>query len=54
MSDLVTLDTHGLPAGTYTLSMGLYDAASQERLPLRLPDGSLAPNSTLQREVCLP
>ena len=54
ISDLVTLDTRGLPAGTYTLSMGLYDALSQERLPLRLPDGSLAPDSTLQREVCLP
>ncbi len=54
VSDLVTLDTHGLPAGTYTLSMGLYDAVSQERLPLRLPDGSLVPDATLQREVCLP
>ncbi|MFQ6099792.1 MAG: hypothetical protein ACE5OS_00955 [Anaerolineae bacterium] len=54
VSDLVSLDTYGLPAGTYTLSMGLYDAVSQERLPIRLPDGSLAPNSALQREVRLP
>lgn len=54
VSDLVSLDTDGLPAGTYTLSMGLYDAATQERLPLHLPDGSPVPNSTLQREVRLP
>ncbi|MDY6878415.1 MAG: hypothetical protein SWK90_19730, partial [Chloroflexota bacterium] len=54
LSDLVTLDTYGLPTGTYTLSMGLYETVSQERLPLRLPDGSLAPDATLQREVCLP
>ena len=54
VSDLVSLDTCGLPAGDYTLSMGLYDAASQERLSLRRPDGSLAPDSVLQREVRLP
>ncbi len=54
VSDLVSLDTHGLPAGAYTLSLGLYDAITGERLPLRLPDGSLAPDSTLQQEIYLP
>ncbi|MBL7066203.1 MAG: hypothetical protein ISS49_18660 [Anaerolineae bacterium] len=54
VSDLVSLDTYGVTAGAYTLSIGLYDAVTGERLPLRLPDGSLAPNSTLQREVYLP
>jgi len=54
VSDLVSLDTYGLPAGTYTLSMGLYDALSQERLPLLLPNGSLAPDATLQQEIHLP
>ncbi len=54
LGDLVSLDTFDLPAGAYRLSLGLYDAATQERLPLRLPDGSLVPDAALQKEIRLP
>lgn len=54
LGDLVSLDTFDLPAGAYRLSLGLYDAATQDRLPLRLPDGALAPDAALQKEIRLP
>jgi len=54
VGDLVSLDTYGLPPGVYTLSLGLYDAATQERLELCLPDGASVPDAALRREVALP
>jgi hypothetical protein len=54
VSDVVSLDTHGLPGSTYALKVGLYDSTSGERLPLQLPDGSRTPDASLEWEVSLP
>jgi hypothetical protein len=48
------LDTFDLPAGTYRVIMGLYDAESGDRLSLQLVGGEPAADGTLVREVRLP
>ncbi len=54
LRDLVSLDTFGLPAGTYQVNVGLYDAATGDRLSVQLPSGERVADGTLVREVRLP
>ncbi len=50
----VIADTHrltplaGTPPGTYTITVGLYDAESGGRIPLRAADGALLPDARAQ------
>jgi hypothetical protein len=47
VTDARTLDTAGLPAGTYRLAVGMYDLRIMQRLPLRADGASSSDNRLL-------